>query len=129
MGEELNQLMRSDYHVFHDVTNAPYGNIDHVLVGPTGVYAVETKTRRKREEPGREAHVVIFDGSALHFPHGGGGAAERKCLEQARHQASRLSDLLSKAVGEPVAVQRCSRAGWLVERKGRGAVMVIIARR
>jgi hypothetical protein len=31
-----------DYRVIHDLTT-PFGNIDHVVVGPSGVYVVETK--------------------------------------------------------------------------------------
>lgn len=49
--EELNQLMREGCHVFHDVPMEPYGNIDHVIVAPSGGFAVETKTRRKRKGP------------------------------------------------------------------------------
>ncbi len=43
VGEELNILMRQGACVFHDVPNAPYGNVDHVVVAPSGIYAVETK--------------------------------------------------------------------------------------
>lgn len=126
VGEELNQLMLSGCRVFHDVPNAPYGNIDHVLVAPSGVYAVETKGRRKKEEAGKEAHKVTFDGHCLQF---GAGPQENKCLEQAKQQGSRLSDWLSKAVGEAVQVQPVlALPGWFVERKGRGEVIVVSGR-
>src|SRR5688572_1213217 len=46
VGEELNQFLASGFRVFHDVPFDNF-NIDHVLVGPPGVYAVETKARRK----------------------------------------------------------------------------------
>lgn len=45
-GEELNQLARRGFWVFHDVPGERF-NIDHVVVGPTGVFAVETKGRSK----------------------------------------------------------------------------------
>jgi hypothetical protein len=123
VGEELNQLMLSGCRVFHDVPNDPYGNVDHVLIAPSGVYAVETKARHKKESAGRDAHKVIFDGSSLRFA---GGAKESKCLDQARQQASRLSDWLSKAVGEAVHVQPVlALPGWWVQREGKGAVSVI----
>lgn len=45
-------------------------SLDHVIVAPSGVYAVETKTRRKRKAPpGKKDNEVIFDGNALAFPH------------------------------------------------------------
>lgn len=123
VGEELNQLMLVGCRVYHDVPNDPYGNIDHVLVAPSGVYAVETKGRRKKEAAGKEAHKVTFDGHALHFA---GGPPENKCLEQAKQQASRLSDWLSKATGEAVEVRPVlALPGWFVDRQGRGEVIVV----
>lgn len=124
VGEELNLLMLEGARVFHDVPNAPYGNIDHVLIATTGVFAVETKTRRKRppSKGGEPAHRVIYDGQSLRYPDCQGV----KPLEQARQQASRLSDFLSKAVGEPVAVRPVlALPGWFVERTGQGEVVVL----
>ena len=46
VGEELNQLLAKGYRVFHDVPFNGY-NVDHVAVGSSGVFVVETKTRRK----------------------------------------------------------------------------------
>ncbi len=39
--------MGRDWHVLHDIYLGR-GNIDHVVVGPGGVYAVETKSHRGR---------------------------------------------------------------------------------
>jgi hypothetical protein len=123
VGEELNQLMLAGCRVFHDVPNDPYGNVDHVLVAPSGVYAVETKGRRKREADGKERHKVAFDGRSLRF---GAGPPEYKCLEQAKQQASRLSDWLSKAVGEAIPVHPVlALPGWWVDRRGCGEVIVL----
>ena len=121
VGEELNLLMLAGCRVFHDVPNEPYGNIDHVLVAPSGVYAVETKTRRKRE--GKNTHKTIFNGCTLRFSD---GPPEHACLDQAKQQASRLSDWLSKATGEATEVRPVlALPGWYVERKGRGEVIVV----
>jgi hypothetical protein len=79
----------------------PYGNIDHVIVASTGVFAVETKTRRKKEaRPGKRNHEVEYDGKVLRFPQG----IDTSGLEQAKQQTDRLRVFLSKAVGEPVNV-------------------------
>jgi Nuclease-related domain len=97
VAEELNQLMLDGCRVFHDVPMEPYGNIDHVLVAPTGVYAVETKARRKRKTPkGKRNHEVVFDGEKLQFPE----ATDLSSLHQARQQADRLRAFLSSAVGD-----------------------------
>ena len=39
----------ADYHVVHDLDTG-HGNIDHVVVGPTGVFAIETKNLAGRLE-------------------------------------------------------------------------------
>lgn len=111
VAEELNQLMLDGCRVFHDVPMDPYGNIDHIIVAPTGVYAVETKARRKRAARGKRDYELIFDGKQLAFPHG----AERKPIHQARQQADRLRGFLSKAVGEAVGVTAIlTFPGWFV---------------
>ena len=121
VGEELNQLMLAGCRVYHDVPNNPYGNIDHVLVTPSGVYAVETKTRRKKE--GKDMHKAVFDGHSLRFVD---GPPEHACLDQAKQQAGRLGDWLSKAIGEAVEVHSVlALPGWFVDRQGRGDVIVV----
>ena len=68
VGEELNQLMLDGFRVFHDVPFDGY-NIDHVIIGPPGVFAVETKTRRKpRDDDGAKKYRVTFDGAVLRWP-------------------------------------------------------------
>jgi hypothetical protein len=122
-GEELNRLMLQGCQVFHDVPNAPYGNIDHVIVAPTGVYGVETKTRRMRKMPDqREDHVVTSDGKSLRFPFG----TETRSIEQAEQQASRLQTFLSSAVGEAVTVTPILAVpGWFVRRTSLRGIPVI----
>ena len=43
------------YVVMHDIEQPGEGNIDHLVCGPTGVYLVETKHRRYREDDLRKA--------------------------------------------------------------------------
>ena len=123
VAEELNRLMLGGCRIFHDVPMDPYGNIDHVIVAPNGVYAVETKARRKRKAPaGKRDHEVIFDGKLLHFPH----RTDTRPLEQAKHQAERLKASLTKAVGEPVGVGTIlTFPGWMVTTRARSDIRVL----
>jgi hypothetical protein len=122
VAEELNQLMLDGCRVFHDVPMEPYGNIDHVLVTPTGIYAVETKMRRKRKAPGRRDYEVEFDGKALQFPY----AVDLRSLDQAKQQADRLRVFLSKAVGEPVKIGAIlALPGWLVTSRVKAEIKVL----
>jgi hypothetical protein len=121
VGEELNKLMRDACFVFHDVPGENW-NIDHVVIAPSGVFAVETKAKRKRKRDNAEFYKVTFDGHALHFP----GWTETEALEQAERNAGWLCDLLSKALAEPIQVQPIvTLPGWFVDRKGKGPVVVL----
>jgi Nuclease-related domain len=123
VAEELNQLMLDGRRVFHDVPMEPYGNIDHVLVAPTGVYAVETKVRRKRQTvAGKRDYKVVFDGEKLQFPE----ATDLSSLHQARQQADRLRAFLSSAVGESVEVQAIlTFPGWFVINRAKAGIKVL----
>lgn len=115
VGRELNQVMREGFYVFHDFPEA-HNNIDHVVVGPSGVFAVETKGRPKPDKGRGGADAkVIYTGNALSFPD---NANETGYLHQARKQAASLSKWLSSAVGEPVKARPVlALPGWFVERK------------
>lgn len=96
--QQLDRLQALDCRVLHDI---PVGNlnIDHVVVGASAVFAVETKSRRKPVDAKATANVE-FDGRALNFP----GWVETKPLEHARTQARWLAHFLEAEVGERVAV-------------------------
>lgn len=42
VGEELEKLHKEGYYIFHDWQSG-YGNVDHFIVGPQGIFVVETK--------------------------------------------------------------------------------------
>ena len=122
VGQELNQLVAEGFQVFHDLPFDSF-NIDHVIVGPAGVWAVETKTRRKPAAiKGAAKALVIYEGQTLQFPWG----RDRFGLDQAKHNAAALSKWLSAATGEftPVAAMLVL-PGWWVERKAYGSVNVL----
>jgi hypothetical protein len=121
VAEELNQLMSDGFRVFHDVPFGKY-NIDHVLVGPTGVFVVETKTKRKRTEHGEDKHKILFDGTRLNFP---GDKWDTDALDQARLNAKTLSQWLGSATADHItAYSILTIPGWFVERSARSDVYV-----
>ncbi len=125
VGQELNQLMRSGFYVYHDFPAEGF-NIDHIVIGPTGVFAVETKGRSKPNTGDARADAkVVFDGEVLHFPHW----KERKPAQQTRMQAKWLSQWLSSAVGDAVAViPVLTIPGWFTEYKSRSDVQVFFGK-
>ncbi len=124
-GQELDQLMRQGAAVYHDFPAENF-NIDHIVVAPQGVFAIETKGYSKPNRGrGEEDARVEFDGRTLKFP----TRTTAKPLEQAERQAQWLAKWLSSATGESVAVVPVlALPGWFVERKGRGAVRVFSGR-
>lgn len=113
VAEELNKLMHDGYHVYHDFPANKF-NIDHILIGPAGVFAVETKTRSKRKDDrGKTAAEVTYDGSRLDFPNG----YDIDALTQAKDQGTWLEKWLTSAVGERVGVEPIlTLPGWYVKR-------------
>ncbi|HET6818327.1 MAG TPA: nuclease-related domain-containing protein [Mycobacteriales bacterium] len=93
VGVRLEKLIKHGWHVLHAV---PVGNrgsdIDHVVIGPGGVYTLNTKTH-----PGKEIWVsprqVRVDGQPVPY------------LRNSRFEGERAERLLSEAVGFPVFVR------------------------
>lgn len=118
VAEELNQLMLVGYRVFHDFP-FDYGNIDHVVVGVSGVYAVETKMRGKPKKGAEDSSklVVHGDSNELEFPDGRFPIP----LAQLKTQSDWLSKYLTSATGFEVEVQSLlTFPGWFIERHGGG---------
>jgi hypothetical protein len=122
VGQELSRLMRDGYHVFHDFPAGRF-NIDHVVVGSKGVFAVETKTRSKhRLGRGREDATVEYTGRVLHFPKW----TDTHIIEQAERQADWLSEWIGSAIGEPVAARAVvALPGWFVKRTSIDGIPVV----
>ncbi len=128
VGQILDRCCSDTIRVFHDLEVIEPGkkpwNIDHVVLTTAGVFAIETKTRRKPKDtsPGiREGHKVIFDGQQLFFP--APMEADRHGLDQAKANADWLAGKLTALNGAPVSVAPVLvLPGWWVEAKGKGPV-------
>ncbi len=112
VGQMLEQLRAKGYRVFHDIPG-PSFNIDHAIVGPAGIFTIETKSRTK---PLIGSCKVLYDGNALQIA---GKRAVDQPLRQARAQARWLTTLVNReSTGKynvrPVLVF----PEWYVERIG-----------
>lgn len=97
VGEFLEALRAGGYKVFHDVLADGF-NVDHVLIGPAGVFSIETKTWNK---PTRGEPRIEFDGQALRVLSKG---PDRNPIIQARAQAGWLRGILNESTGQQVTV-------------------------
>ncbi|MDO9074779.1 MAG: nuclease-related domain-containing protein [Rubrivivax sp.] len=109
VGQYLERMREQGYQVFHDVV-ADNFNIDHVLIGPAGVFTIETKTWSK---PVKGDARVVYDGEQVLV---NGREPERDVRVQALSQGRWLSRLLEESTGRRLAVQPVVVfPGWFVE--------------
>jgi hypothetical protein len=124
VAEELRRLLAYGYQVFHDIPGNGDWNVDHVTVGPAGVFAIETKYRTRK--PGRNGARncdATFDGNRIEFA---SGEYDVRATGQARENARWLANFLSKAIGERVTTQPIvALPGWFMTLKANSDVKVL----
>jgi hypothetical protein len=112
VGQTLERLRRHGYHVFHDIVGAGW-NVDHVLIGPGGIFTVETKTFSK---PRKGRATITYNRFGLHHEH---GFDMSDCLVQAKAQARFLNYLLGEETGKSLPVQPVVVfPGWYIDTDG-----------
>jgi len=113
VGEFLDRLRADGYQVFHDIAGENF-NIDHVLIGPTGIYTIETKTYSKPEHGRAE---LEFDGHSIRL---GQWQSSTDAVVQARAQSGWLRALLQESTGKDFDVFPVILfPGWFVKSSGR----------
>lgn len=125
VGQFLERLREQGYQVFHDVPGTDF-NVDHVLIGPAGLFTVETKTWSKSTARNDR---IEFDGERVLV---NGHEPERDVVAQAQGQAKWLARTLEESTGRRMSVQPvvvfpgwfvqaapgAHRAVWMMEPKG-----------
>lgn len=100
VAEWLDPLKAAGWFLFHDVPfDGATGkfNIDHVAVGPRGVWVVETKTYRKgKPKEGRKAHEVVFDGRQVIWPWSEDSDSVQQAIDSARDLTNWLNTMTGK---------------------------------
>jgi hypothetical protein len=119
VGQRLEQLRTLGYEVFHDIVGNGH-NIDHAIVGPGGVFSIETKTISK---PARGNPTVVFDGESIRV---NGLKPDRDPIGQAKAEAHELARIIRDNNGPKINVLPVVLyPGWFVEAKKSTAVLVL----
>jgi hypothetical protein len=93
---QLAKLARAGYRAMHgNLIPDSEEQIDHLVVGPAGVFAIDSESWDK--------HLVVRTKNARQLWHGPFSMKER--LEHARWESERAAELLSGEVGSPVTVR------------------------
>jgi hypothetical protein len=122
-------IAAAGYMVFHDLPAERDGkkwNVDHVVVGPGGVFVLETKARAKRKaRRGQEESKVSFDGERLDFS----WCVDRDVVGQVRRNADWVRELIREFAPDGISVQPVIVVpGWYVESKGNYPVKAMNAK-
>jgi hypothetical protein len=109
VGQFLESLRSRGCRVFHDIVGNGF-NIDHVVIGPRGVFTIETKTFSK---PARGQATAECDGERILF---NGLEPDRNPIAQARAASDWLRDLLFETTARKFPVKGVVvLPGWYVE--------------
>jgi len=96
------QLMPDKYHILHDLigkNGEKTFNIDHVIVGPTGIFSVETKNWTN---PDGTHHQIYYDGKQILVD---GRHPDKDPLTQGIAGGKWVSDILETLTGKHFFVQ------------------------
>jgi Nuclease-related domain len=115
VGQSLESLRALGFRVFHDIPGGGF-NIDHVIVGPQGVFAIETKTFSK---PVKGVSKVKYDGEKMLV---NGREPDRNPVAQARANRDWVVEILQKATNRRFPTRGVVvLPGWWVDPPGGGS--------
>jgi hypothetical protein len=96
VAEQLEKLRAHGYRALHDLAGGDF-NVDHVLIGPAGVFVIETKTPSK---VGRN-NQIQFDGCTIFMR---GQPYPENPVKQAKGNAVWLNEVLKNSTGKSLWV-------------------------
>ncbi len=114
VGQLLEGLRIHGFIPIHDVpceNNNKRFNIDHVIIGPKGIFVIETKTRSKNR--GQTESIGYFDGKIFAGKH----MWSVDSIRQAKRNAEWLEDMMTNRMGDNIHVQPILVfPGWFIEQ-------------
>ncbi len=115
VGSILTALERDGYSVFHDLaisnSDGHIHKIDHIALGPAGIFAVETNTRRKKGDP-RGSFEITPRGNSLEFSD---GHCSHEDLDIVRERIWELETWLCRYLRDPGPIHPVlTFPGWSV---------------
>ena len=112
VGQILDDLKFKGFYALHDIQvkskSGKRFNIDHVLIGPRGVFTIETKTWSKSKYDKIES-----DGKSLYI---GGFKSEKDILAQPKAEAAWINEFINERTGKaPYAKSILAFPGWFID--------------
>ncbi|HNO79132.1 MAG TPA: nuclease-related domain-containing protein [Phycisphaerae bacterium] len=121
VGQLLEQTREKGYRVYHDIPCDGF-NIDHVLIGPAGVFVIETKTPSK---PTNGSATIKYDGEKVRL---GNHEPDRDPIAQAKACRDHIANLLIKITNRrPKMRAVVLYPGWWVEKQPKGVEVWVLS--
>lgn len=120
VGEMLSGLRKDGYEIFHDLITEK-GNIDHIIVGPPGVFTIETKTISKTKGDQR----ITYDGKNIKID---GFISNKDYLLQANGEKAWLESFIEQNIGKAINVKVkpvIIYPGWFIDPSCKNAEVLI----
>lgn len=115
VGQELEKLRAHGYQVYHDFLADGF-NIDHIVIGPTGVFTVNTKTVSKPKDTDAK---IEYDGVTVRVP---GTSLDRDPIAQAKAERDFIRNWIKEKANRNVPVRPAvAFVGWYVAKQPDGA--------
>ena len=110
VGQFLERLREQGAQVFHDIPGDRF-NLDHVVIHPSGIYVIETKTLSK---PDHGECRLVYDGQSVRR---NGKAFDRNAINQVCAASRWLRVLLIESTGKTPPIRPVvAYPGWFIER-------------
>lgn len=120
VAEVLEELKIFGYKVFNDILEKEF-NIDHVVIGPAGVFTIETKTYRKQNGADYQIH---YDGTNLKID--GFSSIKKDPIKQAIGQMYWLKGFIENSAKINITVNPVIVfPGWFIDSKNNNSDIVV----
>jgi len=119
VGQELEKLRVKGYRIYHDYLGDSY-NIDHIVIGPTGVFTINTKAISK---PNPKA-TIEYDGQTLRIP---GTPLDRDPIAQAKAERDEVKKFIRENANRKAPIRPAVVfVGWHTEPQPEGAEVWVL---
>jgi hypothetical protein len=120
VGQELEKLRAYGYRVYHDFLAAGF-NIDHIVIGPTGVFTINTKTISKAKN--LEA-TIEYNGHVVRIP---GTRLDRDPIAQAKAERDFIRNWIRDKANRDAPVRPAVVfVNWLITKRPEGAEVWVL---
>jgi Nuclease-related domain len=120
VGQELEKLRAKGYRVYHDFLGEKY-NVDHVVIGPTGVFTINTKAISQPRDPKAK---IEYDGEKLNIP---GTRLGRDPIGQAKAERDEIRKLIREDANREAPIRAAVVfVGWFTAKLPEGAEVWVL---